>query len=155
VKKLLLILLVLGCTSAGAHGLRYTVTRGESVVITLTYSNGGAFADETYEIFRAGGNELYQRGRTDPFGRIVFMPDSSGAWRIRAFSEDGHGLDISIETTSPSEHPDTSKSPADTLEKKDAGDGKAPVGTGWRIVMAFSLIFGMFGVVSIFLRKKK
>jgi nickel transport protein len=154
-KRLFLLLLVIGCSSAGAHGLRHTVTRGESVVVTLSYSNGVAFSGEAYEIFRAGDADPYQSGRTDPFGRIVFMPDSSAAWRIRAFSEDGHGLDISIETPDPSGHPDTNEAPPDTLERTNTGDDKAPVGTGWRIAMAFSLLFGMFGVVSIFARRKR
>lgn len=153
-KRIIFILLVIGYGSAGAHGLRHTVTEGESVVIKLSYRNGAAFAGEAYEIYRAGDSDPYQSGRTDPLGRIVFIPDSSGTWRIKAFSEDGHGLDISIDANPSSESPDTGKAPVDTLELHPATD-KAPVGSGWRIIMAFSLLFGVFGVVSIFMRKKK
>ena len=153
-RKIVVIFLLLINGSAAAHGLRYTVTDGKSVVIELTYASGTAFSNETYEIYRAGGGKPYQTGRTDPSGRIVFIPDSSRTWRIKAFSEDGHGLDITIETNDPAEHADTSVAIADTVDGHLAME-KAPIGMGTRIIMIFALIFGVFGVVSIFVRKKK
>jgi len=153
-KKLLIVLLVIGCGSAWAHGLHHSVKYGESVVITLSYSNGTAFSNKDYEIYRAGESLPYQTGSTDPFGRISFIPDSSGTWRIRTFSKDGHGADFSIDTETRVEHPDTSEAPPDTLEKQVTED-RVPIGTGWRILMAVSLLFGVFGVVSIFMRKRK
>lgn len=153
-KKIVIIFLLFLNGSAAAHGIRYTVTNGQSVVIELSYASGRPFSNERYEIYRAGGVNPYQTGRTDPSGRIVFLPDSSVTWRIKAFSEDGHGLDINIETENPVQHADTSVVSADTLDGLLAVK-KAPVGTGTRIIMILALIFGVFGVVSLFVRKKR
>jgi nickel transport protein len=153
-RNIILILLLLGYGSAAAHGLRYSVTDGEAVVIELFYAGGTAFSDKTYEIYREGENDPYQTGRTDRSGRIVFIPDRGGTWRIKAFSEDGHGLDITIEANVPGESADAGKAQADTLNGHLAMK-REPVGTGARIIMALALIFGVFGVVSIFMRKKK
>jgi nickel transport protein len=153
-RKITLLILLFSCGSAGAHGLRYTVTDEKSVVIELSYASGKAFSNEAYEIYRAGGGNPYQTGRTDPSGRIVFIPDSSGTWRIKAFSEDGHGLDITIETNLPAEQADTGEVLPDTLDGR-LPSKKAPVGSGTRIFMALALIFGVFGAVSLFIRKRK
>lgn len=150
----ILAILLCNCSSAAAHGLRHTVTEGRSVVIELSYANGVKFADKTYEIYRADGGTLYQTGRTDPSGRIAFIPGGGGLWRIKAFSEDGHGLDITIDANAPASHADTAGAPADTSVEHIAM-GKAPTGRWTRIIMILALIFGVFGTVNLFMRKKK
>jgi nickel transport protein len=84
-------------TSAHAHEIVQSVSRGSAVVITLSEPDGSPFSYESYEIYREGEEVPYQTGRSDALGRIVFVPDRRGTWRVRGFSEDGHGIDTRIE----------------------------------------------------------
>lgn len=94
-----------------AHEIIQNVTRGNAVVITLSEPNGSPFSYESYEVYREGEETPYQTGRTDALGRIVFLPDRQGTWRVRAFSEDGHGIDTRIQA-GPADAPDgASKNP--------------------------------------------
>ncbi|MBN2172382.1 MAG: ABC transporter permease [Candidatus Krumholzibacteriota bacterium] len=125
---------------ACAHDLDHAVSRGEAVVITLQYAGGEPFSYESYEVLPAGEDIPYQTGRTDAAGRIVFVPDHEGAWRVRAFSEDGHGVDLVIE----------------------AGGGAAPAPAGaWQglgpwsgLAAGLGTLFGLFGVINLFARRR-
>ncbi|MFH1756119.1 MAG: hypothetical protein ABIA59_10510 [Candidatus Latescibacterota bacterium] len=153
-KKLFLIILMLLYGTAGAHGLRHSVTEGPAVIIEITYSNGAPFFNQVYEIYRPHDSAVFQRGRTDPMGRIAFVPDSSGTWRIKAFSEGGHGLDISIEAGRSVAPAETVAVPVNT-NYANLAEQKAPVDRRQRVLMVLALIFGVFGVISIMIRKKK
>jgi len=82
---------------ARAHELIQTVTRGSAVVVELKSPDTSPFSYEQFEIHRQGEETPFQTGRTDALGRIVFVPDRQATWRVRAFSEDGHGTDFTID----------------------------------------------------------
>ncbi len=124
---------------AAAHDLQHTVSPGDAVVIRLQFADQTPFSFESYEIFAAGESIPRQVGRTDADGRIAFIPDSAGTWRLRAFAEDGHGLDITF-TTNQTGRVGEADMP---LYQKHA-----------RIVVGLSLIFGVFGLVSLFYRRR-
>jgi nickel transport protein len=113
-KRALFLSLALWLAAAGnlnAHEIIQNVTRGNAVVITLSEPDGSPFSYESFEVYREGEETPYQTGRTDALGRIVFLPDRQGAWRVRAFSEDGHGIDTRLQA-GPADGPDgASKSP--------------------------------------------
>lgn len=123
----------------GAHELIQKVSRGGAVVIELSYPNHSPFSYEQYEVYRQGEEIPYQTGRTDALGRIVFVPDRDGAWRIRVFSEDGHGIDATIQA-----------GPEDALETAE------PSGSDrWsRIVLGLVIILGVFMAALVFLRRR-
>ena len=122
-----------------AHGLEYTVSAGDAVVVTITHDVGAPFSDEHYQVYRDGETTAFQTGRTDALGRVVFVPDRTGTWIVRAFSEDGHGIDVTIEHSG--------DAPA-------SGGGSAP--RRWsRLVVGLSLIFGLFGVIALFARRTR
>ena len=83
---------------AVAHDLQYSIDEGAAVYVKLFFGDGNEFSFESYEIYRAGEEIPFQVGRTDAHGRLVFLPDRAGTWRIKAFSEDGHGVDFSLTT---------------------------------------------------------
>jgi nickel transport protein len=93
------LLLIVGLLpeNPAAHELNHSLSQGDAVVITLSHTGDTAFSDEAYEIFGPGDLTAFQTGRTDKFGRILFVPDRTGTWRVRAFSEDGHGSDFEVE----------------------------------------------------------
>ena len=125
---------------AGAHDLEHSISEGEAVCVKLFYADGNEFSFESYEIYRAGDEIPFQVGRTDAQGRVVFMPDRAGTWRLKVFSEDGHGADLSFTTGGGS----------------GVRDAEEPsLGRNLRLLVGVSLIFGAFGLVDLFLRRRR
>lgn len=120
--------------TGGAHEVRHAVSEAKALVVSLSYAGGGEFSGEKYEIYPPGEETPFQVGRTDELGRVVFVPDRDGGWRIRAFSKDGHGLDIEV----------------------TAGGGGLEIGTGVvergesaRIMFGASIILAAFGLIAL------
>jgi nickel transport protein len=138
-RYLLAVIVIALSGEALAHSLQHQVDEGPAVSVRLFYEAGSDFSFEGYELYRAGDETPFQVGRTDLHGRIVFIPDRAGTWRIKAFSEDGHGAEFSFTTT--------------------IGVGVGAVERSFlesysRIVVGVSVIFGLFGLVSL-LRKRR
>jgi len=125
---------------AAAHDLQYSVSSANAVVVKLFYVDNTAFTFEGYEIFHAGEKLPYQVGRTDSQGRIAFLPDRAGTWRIKAISEDGHGLDFTLKT--------------DAAAKIEASDKPAYERYG-RIVVGIAVILGLFGFLALYVKRNK
>lgn len=123
-----------------AHDLQYTVGGAQAVVIRMFYVDDAPFAFEGYEIYREGEKLPYQVGRTDAQGRIAFLPDRAGAWRIKAMSEDGHGQNFKLSTDAAAELTGTDK-PA--FERYG------------RIAVGVAVILGLFGTLSLFIKRGK
>lgn len=123
-----------------AHELRHEVSQGDTVVVTFTYASYVAFSHEVYELFGPGDTNPTQSGRTDGNGQIKFVPDRVGSWRVRTFSPDGHGADITIEINGNT-----------SLFHKKASSGRLVS----KIVIGVAVIFVAFGGLFFFLRSKK
>jgi nickel transport protein len=135
-----LLLCVLNSSPAFAHDLQYVVGEGAAVFVKFSFAGPDDFSFESYEIYHDGEDIPFQVGRTDRQGRLVFLPDRPGKWHIKAFSEDGHGLDFSLTTDA----------------RGGVQEARQPmVSRNLRIVIAVALIFGLFGLVSLFARRKK
>lgn len=134
------LLLLLAASTAHAHDLQHTVTGARAIVITMFYVDNTPFAFEGYEIYREGEKLPYQVGRTDGRGRIAFLPDRAGNWRVKAFSEDGHGRDFKLSTDAAAQLSDTEK-PA--FERYG------------RIAVGVAIILGLFGILNLFVKRKK
>ncbi|MFZ5483575.1 MAG: hypothetical protein ACOZB0_05020 [Pseudomonadota bacterium] len=124
---------------ASAHDLQYQVSGGQAVVVRLFYVDDTPFTFEGYEIYRDGEKVPYQVGRTDSQGRIAFLPDRAATWRIKAISEDGHGLDFKLSTDAAAVLADSEK----PFYERYA-----------RIVVGVALILGLFGALSLFVKRK-
>jgi nickel transport protein len=122
-----------------AHELQHQIDEGAAVSVSLFFADGSAFALESYEIYRAGDETPFQVGRTDLLGRVVFIPDRAGTWRIKAFSEHGHGADFSFTTAVEGGVRDANRP---FLERH------------LRIIVGLSVLFGLFGLVSLFMRRR-
>ncbi len=76
-----------------AHSVQYTVNHQKAVVVKIFFADGTPFSYEKFEVYSPDNPKIpYQVGRTDKYGRIVFIPDKVGDWTVKAFSEDGHGI---------------------------------------------------------------
>ncbi len=135
----LFILLVCWSALAQAHEVHHRIEAAGAVVVTLTYANGEPFAYEKYALTPAGQETPRQVGNTDAAGRIAFVPDTIGKWRLQATSADGHG--VNLEFAAPA---------------VDAGTQAAePSLPRWLLAgFGLSLIFGLFGLFQLFARKK-
>jgi nickel transport protein len=121
-----------------AHDLQHRIDESAAVSVELFFADGSAFDFESYEVYRAGDEIPFQVGRTDARGRIVFLPDRPGTWRIKAFSEDGHGADFSFSTGA----------------KGDVTGGSGSLlDRHLRIIAGVSVIFGVFGSINLLRRR--
>lgn len=80
-------------STVAAHGLEHHLTegRGEAAVLSVHRPDQQAFADEAYRIFYETESHPFQVGRSDASGRIVFLPERAGRYRIETATQDGHG----------------------------------------------------------------
>ena len=124
---------------AAAHDLRHRIEEAAAVTVKLFFADGNEFSFESYEVYYAGEEIPFQVGRTDAHGRLVFLPDRAGTWRVKAFSEDGHGADLSLSTGAQG-----------AIESAD----RSLFERHSRLVVGVSIIFGIFGLVSLYARRK-
>lgn len=137
--KTLIALLGLWAACAQAHEVHHRVEATDAVVVTLTYANGQPFAYEKYALTPAGQETPLQVGNTDAHGRIAFVPGAVRQWRLTATSADGHG--VNQEFTAPA-----------TENRAATASESLP---RWLLAgFGLSLIFGLFGLFQLFMRKK-
>jgi nickel transport protein len=126
--------------AANAHELHHVIAATNAVSISLTFADGSPFAYEKYELYPEGKEVPAQVGNTDAAGRIVFVPGETKQWRVKAYSADGHGVDLRFES------PALQAGPAATA---GAGPGRATLA-----LLGLGLILAAFGAYQLFLRKK-
>lgn len=146
-------LLLLLCCWAGfaqAHEVHHRIETGGAVVISLTYANGEPFAYEKYALYPAGQETPAQVGNTDVAGRVVFLPGTTTNWRLQATSADGHG--VNLEFATPSRGTSAVAVPATGAQPDAVAAATAP---RWLLAgFGLSLLFGLFGLFQLFVRKK-
>jgi nickel transport protein len=121
-----------------AHSLNHNAQAGNAVIVELRYGDGSPFSYEHAEVYRPGEAVPFLAGRTDANGRLAFAPDRAGEWRVRAFSEDGHGGEFTV----------AAGSDASVIAPVAGG-----LGVLGGLALGLSLLFGAFGIWSLFLRR--
>ncbi len=135
---------LLGGAPAVAHEVHHTIESTGAVALRLTYADGKPFTFEAFEAYPEGKDVPTQVGRTDDQGRAVFIPGDIKRWRVKAFSADGHGVDLRFDapTAIASQSPATASS----------GDGPNRASL---LLFGFSLLLSGFGIFQLWLRKEK
>lgn len=131
------------CGPALAHEVHVETARQPAAVLRLTYADGEPFAFEAYELYLPGKETPEQVGRTNAQGQIIFLPGQQSAWRVKAFSADGHGIDQRMEFT---------PTPA---EGTAAPVASAQPPRAWQFAAGLGILFGLFGLVQLFLRRRQ
>jgi len=127
-------------TTLLAHGVDYEVIQG-GLGIKAEYDDGQPLAFCDVRIFSPkDAKTAYQQGLTDGYGRFLFVPDTSGNWKVEVDDGMGHGL---IETIPISAEMTLTKG----LEKKHLNRYQ-------EIIIGVSIIFGLTGIGFYFAGKK-
>lgn len=92
---LLLVLLPAASVPAVAHSVDHRVAAGEASVVTLS-AGGQPLADASYRVYSPEPGPPFAAGRTDRLGRVSFLPDRAGAWRVVVSAADGHGASVVV-----------------------------------------------------------
>lgn len=135
--------LALLAAPAAAHEVGLTQGGAPATVLTLRYADGQPFAYEAFELYRPDGEVPVQVGRTDAQGRVVFVADGRPVWRLKAYSADGHGVDREIRVDS-----------AALAGAVQDGADSAGVPRGWLLAGGLGVIFGLFGLLQLFIGRK-
>ncbi|MDT8408062.1 MAG: hypothetical protein RQ741_00555 [Wenzhouxiangellaceae bacterium] len=73
------------------------VTRDQAVVVALSLGHGEPADDAGYRILAPDPGGTFQTGRSDARGRVTFLPDRPGRWRVMLTNDDGHGVEVKID----------------------------------------------------------
>jgi nickel transport protein len=139
--KVLALLFLLWVGGVAAHEVHHDIAAAGAVVVRLSYADGKPFAYEKYELFPDGQEVPVQVGNSDAQGRVVFIPGEIANWRLKAYSADGHGVDLKFAA------PGTQ---AVAASATPAGPDRVT-----QMLIGLSFLFGLFGLVQLFLRRRK
>jgi nickel transport protein len=143
--RLALFLLLAWTGLAAAHEVHHAVQRAAAVAVRLSYADGQPFAYEKYELYAVGKDVAVQVGNSDAEGRVVFLPGEVRDWRLKSYSADGHGVDLRFAVPLA-----VGGTPAVAGTAESAGPDRTT-----RIVVGLSILFGLFGLLQLFLRRRK
>jgi nickel transport protein len=121
-----------------AHGTVTRTSAAEATVVTITHDDGDAVAGARFDVFPPDSDTAFLSGATDARGRVVFLPDRAGNWRVRIATPDGHGADVQVAI-------DQSRLVAAVPPPRGSGG----------VVMGFCVLFGIFGVVALVTRRTR
>lgn len=95
--QLALLLALLAASPAAAHGVGARIVSGPGRVVEFYYADGDAMAYADAKVFSPeSGDVPYLNGRTDKLGRLAFLPDKPGPWRVEAKDAEGHLAKIEV-----------------------------------------------------------
>jgi len=120
------------------HGTGYAVVEGGTGV-KATYDDGSPMAYCDVAVFAPGDPSTeYQTGTTDRNGCFAFFPDTNGNWRVTVDDGMGHLVTANI-VVGP-----------EMLHVRAGANGRDRLG---RSIVGVSVIFGVFGILSLFSRR--
>lgn len=137
--RILAFLLMLWAGAAGAHAVDHVIAATGAVSIAMKYADGSPFAYEKYELYPDGKDVPAQVGNTDAAGRVVFIPGDTKNWRLKAYSADGHGVDLRFEAPAVQA----------VATPTESGPGRTTMA-----LLGLSLILAAFGAYQLFLGRK-
>lgn len=113
-----------------AHSIETEIITG-GIGILARYADGSPAACAEAKVFAPGEDHPFQEGLTDREGRFLFVPSTSGAWRIVIDDGMGHVIEQSI--------------PADPASSAQSVSRARPSRV-WPLVTGISLIWGFWGL---------
>jgi nickel transport protein len=82
---------------AAGHGTQYRVLGANETIVEFSYTDGQPMAFTAFRLFGPGDDRVPIRsGRTDRQGRMAFVPDTDGQWRIEVRDDEGHAVRAAV-----------------------------------------------------------
>ncbi|MCF6205581.1 MAG: hypothetical protein L3J47_01620 [Sulfurovum sp.] len=125
-----------------AHNLFHTISYEKAVTVTLSFAEDEKFSYQSYEVYPPDQKIPFQVGRTDALGRVIFLPNKSGTWKVNLFSEDGHGKIVNIEVKEQSNATKT-----DTIKQTNNS-------LLVRALVGMGMLFAIFGLLYLIQQRK-
>jgi len=116
-----------------SHNLTHTISKEQSIVVSFSFTQEDDFSFQSYEVYAPSSEMPFSVGRTDALSRVSFLPNKQGTWKVKAFSEDGHGKVVDIEVDE------------NMLAKIDADTNNTFV----KALIGIMILFGIFGLIYI------
>ncbi len=112
-----------------SHGVDFEFFKGAKG-IRFFYEDGTPISFGEYKIY-SPDKKVFSEGYLDKKGRVLFMPDKTGKWKIEVRDGLGHGIEKEIEIKD--------------LEKEEfIRESKIPL--YFKILLVISIIFGFTGI---------
>ena len=132
----------LSASEVSGNTIHYEVQpKGLSVKVFYAVNDPASYSE--YEVFGPGDTEPYQVGRTDRSGVLSFLPDRQGTWRVKVIGESSHGF-----------HGVTIEVKVDQAFQLESFN-KPILAQHTKVVVGLSVIFGLFGLVALYLSRRK
>jgi nickel transport protein len=126
-----------------AHGVGYRRSAISAVALEFYYSTGEAMAYREARVYSPeSARAAFQTGRTDEYGRISFVPATSGDWRVEVRDEEGHRAEAVV-TVAPGPDGNAKSDVAAVSELSVPEDGEL----FFRALLGVSLIFNIAALV--------
>lgn len=135
-------LLLLAPAVAHAHAMLHEIVAGEAVIVRLSFPGHDQPLFEPYEVFAPGSETPFQAGRVNALGELSFRPDRAGTWRLRVFTQDGHGADLELEVDA-----------VGAVTASGGGHGHAH-DYWFRVLAALGYLLGAFGLVVLWRQRR-
>ena len=147
--ELAALILVAPSPVAHAHEVLHSIERGKAIAVKAFFADGEVLAYTEYQVFSPTDPRIpYQKGRTDRSGYLAFVPDVSGAWRVKVTDATGHGLDVVVDVAAVGAQGPSSGHPA--------GQGAV---ASWafavRPILGVGLIAALFALLVLLYRRKR
>jgi len=125
-----------------AHEVVHEIVQTRATIIILSYDDGEPFVGARYEAGPVDAEKPALTGTTDRTGRVVIFGDAPGRWKLRAFSEDGHGAVLEF---------DRGVAASDTEPTPERVNSQASI-PKW---VGFVVLFGVFAALRQWVRRNK
>jgi nickel transport protein len=84
---------------ARAHSVTETLLDAPATVVRFAWATGGPVAQAGFRLWGPGDVEPWLTGRSDRDGRVAFVPDRAGPWRLELQADPEHKVTRTIEIT--------------------------------------------------------
>lgn len=91
-----LLLLALLAAPAAAHSVTDELADTPATVVRFAWATGGPVARASFRLYGPGDAEPWLRGQSDRDGRVAFVPDRAGAWRIELLADPEHRVSRTV-----------------------------------------------------------
>jgi nickel transport protein len=89
--------IALAIVAADAAALPYEVETGPGVSIAVRHADGRVAAREPYVVHAPGVEAPFAEGVTDSRGRVTFLPNQPGEWRVAVTPEQAEPATVTID----------------------------------------------------------